>query len=115
MNVDDSTQRKALITTSAVQGKVNQPAKADAEDLVQPIIKPVAMTSVNPPTKINIDVKAVEPDEDAWSPAAKRTLPQESLSQFAKSHSDSRLQGERRSQRSGSDKRRSKDGPAKEN
>ena len=85
MNVDDSTQRKALITTSAVQGKVNQPAKADAEDLVQPIIKPVAMTSVNPPTKINIDVKAVEPDEDAWSPAAKLTLPQESLSQFAKS------------------------------
>ena len=43
------------------------------------------MTSVNAPTKINIDFKAVEPDEDAWSPAAKLTLPQESLSQFAKS------------------------------
>jgi hypothetical protein len=43
------------------------------------------MTSVNSAKKIDIDIKTIEHDEDEWSPTAKPSLPQESLSQFAKS------------------------------
>lgn len=78
MNVDDSTQPKAARPSSAVQGKVNQPSNVD--DLVQPNVKPVVMTSVNQSKKINIDIITIEPDKDAWSPTLKPSLPQESLS-----------------------------------